>query len=187
MMDSLASRAPTSPPDTERERAMERTTGSIQREDTLLLGLLVDLDGKRRLTRRHVHHDASFLCITGTNQTYVESGKDTLLPNRHLTHIVGEAKPQALVRKEYPTIENTTSECSATSLGLEATTAPSAASSWHFSGERLYYRSGKKDRRTIVALYPCFMRLRHMDFPITPIPTKPMRVFSGFIFRFTVI
>lgn len=34
---------------------------------------------------------------------------------------------------------------------------------------------------TIVALYPCFIRLRHIDFPITPIPTNPILVFSGFM------
>lgn len=33
----------------------------------------------------------------------------------------------------------------------------------------------------MVALYPFFMRLRHMDFPITPIPINPILVFSGFI------
>lgn len=35
----------------------------------------------------------------------------------------------------------------------------------------------------MVALYPFFIMLRHMDFPITPMPIKPMRVFSGFILR----
>ena len=187
MMDNLASRAPTSPPDTRYERIQEKGTRGIQREDSLLLGLLINLDGQRGLAGGHVHHDTSLLRLIMTIHTHVKSSKDSLFSNRHLTNIVGETKRYASSQKEYPTIENTTSEFSATSFGLEATTAPSAASSWHFSGERLYYDSNAFNRTTIVALYPCFMRLRHMDFPITPIPTKPMRVFSGFILLILVI
>ena len=104
-------------------------TRSVQGEDSLLLRLLVDLNGKRRLARRHVHHDASLLCFTATKRAHMKSGKDSLLANRHLTNIVGEATHHVSPQTEYPTIENTTSDFSATSLGLEATTAPSAASS----------------------------------------------------------
>ena len=109
---------------------------------------------------------------------YLQTLENTLFTQSDLSDISRVTRIN-YIQEQYPTMEKTISEFSATSRGLLAKVAPFATKGSHLLNVLLNYNDTNSIHTTTVHLYPASIICWHIALPMTPVPTQPTRVVLG--------